>query len=130
MKILFINLTFIFLLLSCNGTQAQKSSVSRVSNQEFATLLKSGDIQLIDVRTPAEYNSGHIEGSTLMNIMDGDFSSQLKTLDKSKPVLVYCAVGGRSYRASQMLKDLGFQSIYDLKDGIKGWQKEGYQVVR
>ena len=130
MKAILIHLFIITLILGCNGTQAQKGKVYRVSNEEFATLMESDEVQLIDVRTPNEFKAGHIEGATLFNIMEKSFIENLKSLDKTKPVLVYCAVGGRSYKASRLLKNEGFSKIYDLKDGIKGWVKEGYKVKR
>jgi rhodanese-related sulfurtransferase len=129
MKILF-QLVLLTFIIGCSGSQAQKSSVSRVNNEEFATLMNDANAQIVDVRTTAEFNSGHIQGAKLINIMESDFKAQIETLDKTKPVLVYCAVGGRSYRASQIMKAMGSALIYDLKDGIKGWSKDGYEVVK
>ncbi len=52
-----------------------------------------------------------------MNFMDADFKQQVEKLDKNKPVFVYCAVGGRSAKASQILKESGFKVIYNLQGG-------------
>ncbi|MEZ4900830.1 MAG: rhodanese-like domain-containing protein [Spirosomataceae bacterium] len=50
-----------------------------------------------------------------MNFMDADFKQQVEKLDKNKPVFVYCAAGGRSTKASQILKEAGFKTIYNLQ---------------
>ena len=87
-------------------------------------------IQVIDVRTPAEFNSGHIEHAKNININDAQFEAQIAALDKSKPVLVYCAVGGRSARAANLIKSQGFPAVYDLDGGIGAWNKEGLPIVK
>lgn len=70
--------------------------------------LKEG-AQLLDVRTASEFNSNHIEGSK--NIPVQNIDQKLSSLDKSKPVIVYCAMGGRSNIAASKLKDNGFKVV-------------------
>lgn len=87
-------------------------------------------VQLIDVRTPGEFSAGHIIGATNVNIGDNDFMDKMNKLDKTKPVYVYCAVGGRSANAADKLATAGFANVYDLKGGITRWSNEGLTVVR
>ncbi len=82
-------------------------------------------VQIIDVRTPEEFQSGYIEGAINLNIQDDRFSEQILQLDKSKPVMVYCAKGGRSARAAAQLKEAGFQEVYDLPGGMEAWLSAG-----
>ncbi len=82
-----------------------------------AKLKTTPNAQLLDVRTPKEWTAGKIESSKCMNFMDVDFKQQVEKLDKNKPVFVYCAVGGRSAKASQILKESGFKVIYNLQGG-------------
>lgn len=128
-------------LISCsNGQEPQQQkqeslkqgTVSEVINCN-SFLSKMDDpsaIQVIDVRTPAEFNSGHIEHAKNININDAQFEAQIAALDKSKPVLVYCAVGGRSARAANFIKSQGFPAVYDLDGGIGAWNKEGLPIVK
>ncbi len=118
------SLVFIFLVITfaaCTTPSNSQSVVSRVGSDEFEKLLHEEDVQLIDVRTKKEYDQAHLKGATLIDINQKDFVSKIETLDKSKKVLVYCAVGGRSNRAANVMKQLGFQEVYDLRNGIRGW---------
>jgi len=79
-----------------------------------------GSYTLLDVRQPKEYETEHIPGAKLIplpGLKDG-----LRQLDKHKPVIAYCAIGGRSLAAAQLLSGLGFKEIYNLQGGIKAWQ--------
>ena len=75
----------------------------------YETEMSKPNVQLIDVRTPAEYAEGHIANSKNINITGEDFDAQVALLDKSKPVLLYCKSGMRSAKASLRLKELGFE---------------------
>lgn len=78
---------------------------------------------MIDVRTPQELANGVIKGShnvPLWPVMQGKLN-----LPKDTPLLVICAVGGRSYAAGQALVKWGFQEVYNLKGGIDGWKQAG-----
>jgi len=65
-----------------------------------------------------------------MNVLDANFTSQIATLDKSKPLYVYCKSGNRSGKASVILRDAGFTQIYDLKGGVIQWKKEGKPLTQ
>ena len=92
-----------------------------VDAKNFKAKLTEEGVQIVDVRTPNEYAQGNIAGSTNIDYFGKDFQSQLNTLDKSKPVLVYCAVGGRSGKAAKQMKKMGFMVVYDLKGGYNNW---------
>jgi len=93
-----------------------------ISQEEFTKIFKKG-IQLLDVRTPQEYQQGYIEGAVLINFFDSDFVTKVSSrFDKNKPLYIYCAVGGRSNKAAKKLIADGFDSIYDLKGGFTKWK--------
>ena len=93
-----------------------------ISQEEFAQILTK-EIQLLDVRTPQEYQQGFIKGATLINFFDSDFVAKVSTtFDKNKSLYIYCAVGGRSNKAAKKLISVGFGSIYDLKGGFNKWK--------
>ena len=123
-------LTIIILFLQCCSGTTQETILERVDNTRFEKLLQNKNTQLIDVRTLDEYKQGHIESSQLIDFSKNTFSDEMSAFDKEKPILIYCAGGGRSGRASNILKDLGFREIYDLKAGINGWIGDSKKIVR
>ena len=119
-----ITLAFCF---SCT----QQHSVNDLSPEAFESMLqKNPDAQLVDVRTPEEFQSGYIAGAKNLNIYDADFAQQIAQLDKNKPVMVYCAKGGRSATAAEQLKQAGFLQVYDLSGGMMAWKTAGKQTVQ
>ncbi len=114
----------IVMISSCKGQP--NSSVQSISPKEFAAKLKSDkNPQLIDVRTSEEYASQHLPNSVNIDWNGGNFEKDAAKLDKSKPVYVYCMVGGRSKKAADKLSQLGFQNVYDMSGGIMKWNSEG-----
>jgi len=111
-----------------NATDTDQGSISLISPTDLNNANK--DILLIDVRTPEEFASGHLENAVNMNYFDSDFAAQLKTLDKNKPVYLYCKSGRRSANAAQKLEDMGFVKIYDLDGGILNWNAKGFTILK
>jgi rhodanese-related sulfurtransferase len=91
-------------------------------------LVSNENVQLVDVRTPEEWEQGVIGDPYKANINGPDFDAKLAALDKNKPVLVYCAAGGRSGRCMQIMEERGFKEVYNLEGGIKAWRQAGYEV--
>jgi rhodanese-related sulfurtransferase len=122
-KVLYL-LLICFLFLSCQGQQTK--TIQTVDVTAFAQKLKTTDnAQLLDVRTPEEFSSGHIENATNINWNGDDFVSKVENYDKSKPIFVYCKVGGRSAQAAAKLTELGFNEVYNLEGGIMKWNASG-----
>ncbi len=86
---------------------------------------KSGAYQLLDVRQPKEYEAGHLPGAMLVPLKE--LPDRLDELDRNKPTIVYCAIGGRSKVAAQLLAGKDFASVFNLSGGIKAW--EGRQAT-
>ena len=131
---LFIALLWIS-LLSCGQKQKEglsdQESASKVSLISPAELNKvNKDILLIDVRTPGEYASGHLENSINIDYKADNFKDLVGELDPNQEVYVYCKVGGRSARSAKVMKEIGFKKVYDLKGGIIAWEKEGLKTVK
>jgi phage shock protein E len=97
--------------------------------EEFEKLWKEKKYVILDVRTPREYQAGHIPGSVNIDFNAVDFEKRIKELEKGKPYLIHCASGVRSARACDRMKVLSFSELYNLQGGIKAWQKEGRPVV-
>ncbi|NQZ42803.1 MAG: rhodanese-like domain-containing protein [Flavobacteriaceae bacterium] len=108
------------MVLSCQGQK--DSSIQIVDKTHIKSEVIGKEVQLIDVRTPAEFEAGHIEGASNFNITDSaTFLEQLASLDKNKPVYLYCKLGGRSGKAAQILKKEGFTNIFDYSGGYQDW---------
>ena len=80
---------------------------------------------LLDVRTPEEFNSGHIEGAVNINVET--LASRLEEVPRDMPIVVYCRSGNRSATASQILVNAGYQPVYDM-GGIQTWVAQGFPV--
>lgn len=120
MKIFIFPLFFLFPFAI---TAQNCNSATLLETLEFKQHINSEQIQLLDVRTLIEYSSGHIEGAVLSNVMNKSrFLETIKTLDKDKPVYIYCRSGSRSKTAAQLLCESGFEKVYDLKGGYLTWQ--------
>lgn len=120
------------LVLSTLGACAQTAqSGARTDlnvNEVSQMMAEAKDIVLIDVRTPQEYQQGHLKGSELMNIYDAEFESRLKELDKEKEYVIYCRSGGRSGKAASMMEKMGFTNIHNMKGGILAWNRAGLKT--
>lgn len=118
--------------LSCSEAQTKEvkptSQTTQIINKvvspsEFKAKMNLKDAQLVDVRTAGEYQGGHIGNAVNYDFYGADFAKQLEKLDKNKPVLVYCAAGGRSGKTAKMLASKGFKEVYDLDGGYGNWTK-------
>lgn len=79
----------------------------------------ASDYQLVDVRQPKEYEKEHLPGSIFIPL--GELPARMGELDKEKPVVTYCAVGGRSRAAAQLLAGNDFKEVYNMSGGIRAW---------
>ncbi len=145
MKKLFVVLLSV-LLISCSNsgdstaTKVNKTSSSKAemlaltpihasyTPQQVVNLIKQQkDLLIIDVRSPRELKEGKIENSVLIpfwDIMRGNCN-----IPKNRPILLFCAIGGRSYGAMQILAKKGYPVVYNMKGGLAEWKKEGLPVV-
>lgn len=118
------------LVLTAASCSAQVGKVKPITNAELRVLMQSRDIQLVDLRTPDETKRGILEGALIMDVLAHDFKSRISTLDRTKPVVIYCAVGGRSASTGPQLLRMGFTEVYELSGGVRQWQMEGYPLVK
>ena len=96
---------------------------------KFAEKIAESDVVVLDVRTPEEFNSGHILNAINIDIYNDYFNSDISTLDKSKSYAVYCRSGKRSVEASNEMDSIGFKTTYNLTGGIIEWIESGRETV-
>jgi thioredoxin len=105
-------------LVACKAQQAQVLTASAFQNM----LVQTDSVQLLDVRTSEEFNSGYIKNALWADWNnDAEFARRTAFLDKTKPVMVYCLSGGRSAAAAAQLRAAGYR-VTELKGGINAWR--------
>ena len=106
------------------------TAFSNVGVDEFQTLIADPNMQLLDVRTPEEFDDGHIAGATLVDVNDSSFVERaVAILDKQRPVAVYCRSGRRSARAANLLVAQGY-TVTNLNGGVMAWQDAGKTLIK
>ena len=132
--------TFLLALWACGPQEAQEEqrpTETKATSQRVAVSLdidswartvhkRPGTI--LDVRTPEEIAQGMVPDAINIDWRGANFKAQVFELDKDIPVHVYCASGGRSKQAMGLLKELGFQEIYELDGGFTAWKTSGKEV--
>lgn len=102
--------------------QADGANLVRVSKTEFKKVLTANpDAVLIDVRTPREYNGGKIGHAQNINFNDASFKEDMNKLDKDTLTLIYCQSGGRSGKALDQMREMGFTNVRELEGGYGNW---------
>ena len=117
------------LLLILLPVYANAAVARNLSSQEaYAMVGQRGDLFLLDVRTPGEYQQARLDGARLIPI--DQFVKRLAEVPKDRPVLVYCAVGSRSAQVVNYLARKGYPEIYNLYGGIYAWAQKGLPVLQ
>jgi rhodanese-related sulfurtransferase len=120
---------FFVLLLILLPVYANAAVARNLSSQEaYAMVGQRGDLFLLDVRTPGEYQQARLDGARLIPI--DQFVKRLAEVPKDRPVLVYCAVGSRSAQVVNYLARQGYPEIYNLSGGIYAWAQKGLPVLQ
>lgn len=121
----------LFAVAVIGGTAACSSSTAAVeSPATSAAAVAVADSTVIDVRTPEEFASGHLEGATNINLQSSDFSSQINALPKDSSYVVYCRSGNRSADAVAQMKDAGFSNVVDVGGVQEAASATGLPVVQ
>jgi rhodanese-related sulfurtransferase len=122
----------LILMLAFMGTacSSEASSVTNLSVTQFAEEIKQPSIQILDVRTPAEFAEGHLANSLNIDFESGNFAEEIKKLDKSKSYAVYCRSGRRSALAAAEMSKAGFHHILNMSGGTIDWTTAGLPLVK
>lgn len=112
------------------GCSSSNEATKKVDPVEFSEVIAQPGVIILDVRTPEEFNAGHIANAININMADSNFSSEVSKLDKNATVAVYCRSANRSAVATDEMAELGFTDMYDMQGGIIDWQAAGGPVVQ
>lgn len=125
-KLLLICLLGLVMITACS--KETSTEIKMITPEEMQSLLELEDVQLVDVRTPKEYETGFIAHSQNIDFNSPTFDEDVEKLDKSKPVILYCKSGGRSAKCADKLKSAGFIKIYELEGGITHWRHQNFEI--
>lgn len=125
---------FPFVLGTAKGSIAvvdyRQANYREVASKEAAELIRNITPLVLDVRTPGEYSRGHLKDSVLIPVQQLQARWQEIAGYKNKDVMIYCATGNRSTVAAKILIDNGFKRIFNLRQGISGWEREKLPVIQ
>lgn len=140
--LMYFGVILLLLLITVFFFSMQKKEVpagfETVSVEEARKMIEKDEVFILDVRTPAEFNSSHIEGATLIPVTNSGGSNlspdqlleaRINEVPRDKKILVYCRTGHRSVTASNILVAAGYSDVYNMEGGITAWIGAGYPVV-
>jgi rhodanese-related sulfurtransferase len=126
MKKIIAMLASVLLLAGC---ASGVTGVTNMNVEDFSKKTAESGVVTLDVRTPGEFMTGHIQGAQNIDFESGSFESQIESLDKNGTYAVYCRSGNRSGQAVKVMQDAGFKNIYNLDGGVIDWANSGLPLV-
>ena len=122
-------ITLAFAFQACNQ---QKSNSGEINNgslpaKEFkAAIEANASAPIVDVRTPEEFEKGHLPNSYNIDWNSNSFENKVIGFEHDKPIFVYCLSGGRSTAAAEKMRSLGFKQVIELEGGMMKWRADGF----
>jgi rhodanese-related sulfurtransferase len=126
MKKVIAMLASVLLLAGC---ASGATGVTNMNVENFSKKTAESGVVILDVRTPGEFMTGHIQDAQNIDFESGSFESQIESLDKNGTYAVYCRSGNRSGQAVKVMQDAGFKNIYNLDGGVIDWANSGLPLV-
>lgn len=115
----------LFLMVLAFFSSCAQDKATALTPQPFSARIQQDSVQVLDVRTTEEFRSGHVLQAMQADWNKPDeFNKRIQSLDKNKPVYVYCLSGGRSAAAAKKLRQEGFREVVNMSGGIMAWKKE------
>ena len=139
----FLGVLIVGVLLTSGCIQAETNTtkpetqipiIENINPEEVNALIQENNnnpnFVILDVRTPEEYLSGHIENAVNLDYYSNTFGNSLDELDKNKTYLIYCRSGRRSENTLNIMKGLDFREAYNMLGGINKWKSEGFSTTK
>jgi rhodanese-related sulfurtransferase len=113
---------------------AQANEIIRITPEQAFGLIQrekgNPDFVILDIRTPTEFNRGHIADAILINYYSQGFLDEINTLDRDNIYLMYCESAVRTSSTYRTIKKLGFKTFYMMIPGMQGWRTNGLPIVK
>jgi phage shock protein E len=126
-KKLIASFAAIILLAGCSSTGSASTVNMNVS--EFSQKITEPEVTILDVRTPEEFASGHIEGAINVDFNSGNFANEITRLNPSETYAIYCRSGSRSGQAASIMHKAGFHDVSNRNGGVIDWANAGLPLV-
>jgi rhodanese-related sulfurtransferase len=126
-KKLIASFAAIILLAGCSSTGSASTVNMNVS--EFSQKITEPEVTILDVRTPEEFASGHIEGAINVDFNSGNFANEITRLNPSETYAIYCRSGSLSGQAASIMHKAGFHDVSNLNGGVIDWANAGLPLV-
>jgi rhodanese-related sulfurtransferase len=118
--------SLLFLIFITSSCKSQNSQTVVLNAGDFKKAITDSNVQILDVRTLTEFQSGHIKNALLADWNNSvEFKEKIQYIDKGKTVYVYCLAGSRSNAAAEWMRKNGFSNVIELKGGVNAWKKAG-----
>ena len=128
-----IGLLLCLLPLVATNSMATGASVENISARTSAALIEKNqsnpDFIILDIRTPKEFDAGHIAGARMIDFYAKTFAQEFRSLDRNKTYLVYCRSGNRSGQLMQAVEKMDFKKVYNMKSGLVDWVGQGFKLI-
>lgn len=129
-----ISIILLSVVASCGSQNVMETSIQSVGVDAAKELVAQDEsVVVLDVRTPEEYEAGHIQGALNINIRNENFSNMVSMLDRNKTYMVHCSANvenGRTDKSLKIMNNLGFKKLLDMSGGIVAWTQRGNPVVQ
>ena len=123
-------LKLLIIILISSGCVSSEDDAMTLKPETFQSkVINDVSVQLVDIRTPEEFDSGHIENAININYFSEQFKDSISLLQTKIPVYIYCRSGMRSSKSVKVFKAVGFDSIYQLNGGLLNWKKSGFKII-
>ena len=133
-RVSFAIMATFFIVFTCYAQPARTTIIKKLSPKEGYELVQKNkanpDFVILDVRTPEEFESGHIEGAVNINYHSDTFVEDLNKLDKNKTYFVYCRTGRRSSDAIGIMTKQGFRELFRIDGDIVKWKALDLPLVK
>ena len=117
------------LVVACSSGEASQS-IELVTPAKAAQVIEENPdgLVVLDIRTPEEFAEARLPNAILVDFYAPDFVDQLDQLDKNAPYVMYCRTGNRSADAAELMRELGFNEVYEIDGGITAWYEQGFPI--
>ena len=126
--------SIIFLITVSSFSFAQDNKSENLTCPEAYALIQKfqndTNFVILDLRTQAMYDEEHIENAIVYDVFSEGFDIWVGKLNKDKMYLLYCTRGHRSGIALEKMKQMGFNNLYHLYQGILEWKNQGFKTIK
>lgn len=124
---------FLSLLLLAPVMALATASIENISARTASALIEENlanpDFIILDIRTPKEFDAGHIDGARNIDFYAQSFATEFRSLDREKTYLIYCRSGNRSKQLMGAVEKMRFKKVFHMRSGLVDWVGQGFNLM-